>query len=151
MANKPIVPLLRSLYADNFVTYYKTHAFHFNVEGATFSQDHGLFGEIYDFLWAEHDNIGEQIRQQDKPVTVNLKTVLELSSISETSPAFKSNAEMLTELEKDVVSLLSVAQEVYEQAGAQCMGGLETYIGDYLKDLSKLHWKIKATLKRSIK
>lgn len=149
--SKPIITLLRSLYSNNFVTYYKSHVFHFNVEGNTFSQDHSLLNEIYDYLWAEHDNIGEQIRQLDKAVSPSLKDVLASADIEEETNPLKLNSDMLLCLNKDFDYLLDLAQEAYITAGKQNLGGLETYLGDYLKGLSKLNWKVKATIRKSIK
>ena len=68
--------LLTQLFADNFVTYFKSHSYHFNVDGPMFAQDHELLNEIYDFLWAQHDMLGEQIRQMDKEHHVLLKKSL---------------------------------------------------------------------------
>lgn len=149
--NKSILVLLKALYASNFVTYYKSHAFHFNIEGNTFSQDHSFFQTIYEFLQEEHDNLGEQIRQLDKPVTSTLKDVLNLSLVEESNIITKSNLDLLVILEENFCQLHEQAQELYDTANSQQYGALETYIGDYMVALSKLHWMIKATLKRSIK
>jgi len=151
VTSKPLIVLLKALYASNFVTYYKSHAFHFNIEGTTFSQDHEFFQKIYEFLQGEHDNLGEQIRQLDKPVTSTLKDVISLSLIDESNIITKNNLDLLAILEEDFCQLHEQAQELYEAASNQCYGALETYIGDYMVALSKLHWMIKATLKRSIK
>jgi starvation-inducible DNA-binding protein len=146
-----IVSALRCLYADNFVTYYKSHGFHFNVEGPTFAQDHALLNEIYDFLYEQHDMLGEQIRQLDKPAPSSLKAILGITEITETASANMSSKSMFDDLTSDFEMLIRNGQWLYEAAGESGYGGLETLIGDYLKDLSKLNWKVKATLSRSFK
>jgi starvation-inducible DNA-binding protein len=139
------------LYADNFVTYYKAHGFHFNVEGPMFSQDHALLQEIYDYLYEQHDMLGEQIRQLDKAAPSSLKAILGISEITETASSNISSRNMFENLLEDFDTLMRNGQWLYEAAGECCCGGLETLIGDYLKDLSKLRWKVKATLGKSFK
>jgi starvation-inducible DNA-binding protein len=145
-----LVSALRCLFADNFVVYYKAHGFHFNVQGQTFSQDHALLNEIYDYLYENHDSLGEQIRQLDKPAPTTLKSILSVSEIDEETGVVDLPNKQLEALADDFTTLLRNGQWVYEEAGRQCVGGLETYIGDYLAGLSKLNWKVKATLKRSL-
>jgi starvation-inducible DNA-binding protein len=145
-----LVSALRCLFADNFVVYYKSHGFHFNVQGQTFSQDHSLLNEIYDYLYENHDTLGEQIRQLDKPAPTTLKSILSVSEIDEETNVIDNPAKQLEALSADFETLLRNGQWVYEEAGRQCCGGLETYLGDYLAGLSKLNWKVKATLKRSL-
>jgi starvation-inducible DNA-binding protein len=143
--------LLKQLYADNFVTYYKSHGYHFNVEGSTFAQDHELLNEIYDFLWAQHDMLGEQIRQMDKPAPTSLKEILTIAGIKECTKVGESSKTMFTELNVDFDVLMEDAQTLYDEADMQCCGGLATLVGDYLRDLSKLNWKVKATIGKSFK
>jgi starvation-inducible DNA-binding protein len=146
-----LITMLTQLYADNFVTYYKSHGYHFNVEGPMFAQDHALLEEIYDFLWAQHDMLGEQIRQMDKGVPCSLKEVLSMTDIAECDNARKPSKEMFTWLNQDFDDLVDHAQKLYDEADIQCYGGLATLVGDYIKDLSKLNWKVKATLGKSFK
>ena len=145
-----VVSALRCLYADNFVTYYKSHAFHFNVQGQTFSQDHRLLNKLYDYLLESHDTLGEQLRQLDKPVPTSLKAILSISEIEETKEVVDSQGKEIEDILTDIEVLLRNGQWVYEEAGRQSLGGLETCIGDYLRDLSKFNWMLKATIKRSL-
>jgi len=146
-----LITQLTELYANNFVTYYRSHGYHFNVEGPMFSQDHALLEEIYDFLWTQHDMLGEQIRQMDKAVPCSLKEVLKLTDIIECDSPQKTSKEMFTWLNKDFDCLIDYAQTLYDDADLSSQGGLATLIGDYIKDLSKLNWKVKATLGKSFK
>ena len=148
--NNSLVTLLRKLYANNFVIYYKSHGYHFNVQGNTFAQDHSLLQEVYEFLYEQHDMLGEQIRQMDKAAPTSLKEILSLSSISECTKVGESSKTMFTELVDDFNKLLEDGQSLYDDADMQSCGGLATLIGDYLKALSKLNWKVKATLGASL-
>jgi starvation-inducible DNA-binding protein len=53
---------LTKLLADTFVLYFKTHSFHWNVEGPHFKSLHDLFMEQYNELWMATDEIAERIR-----------------------------------------------------------------------------------------
>lgn len=142
---------LVGLFCDNFVVYYKSHGYHFNVDGPTFVQDHGLLNEIYDFLWEQHDIFGEQLRQMDKPAPSSLKFILNAATLDECTTLGESSKIMFTELNKDFDSLLNQAQDLYDEADMASCGGLATMLGDYLKALSKLQWKLKATIGKSFK
>ena len=142
---------LVGLFCDNFVVYYKSHGYHFNVEGNTFAQDHALLEEIYDFLWEQHDVFGEQLRQMDKPAPTSLKSILTGSSIKECTELGESSKIMFLELSQDFESLMGSAQELYDEADMNACGGLATMLGDYLKALSKLNWKLKASIGKSFK
>jgi starvation-inducible DNA-binding protein len=146
-----LVGLLKQLFADNFVVYYKSHGYHFNVEGPTFPQDHELLNEIYDFLWEQHDMLGEQIRQMDKAAPSSLKEILAITDIKECNKVGESSKVMFTELNSDFDGLIEDAQTLYDNADMQSCGGLATVIGDYIKDLYKLNWKVKATIGKSFK
>ena len=122
---------LRELFADNFVLYYKVHAFHFNVQGKTFIQDHSFLEEIYDFLWTEHDNLGEQLRQLNLPVFPDLKKVIDASCLSEVTSVIDDPQVMWNKIHLDLVNIINNAQAVYVFAGNDQFGGLETYLGVY--------------------
>ena len=151
MTHEKLIIPLQQLWADNFLVYFKAHSFHFNVQGETFGQDHALFQEIYDYLWGQHDVLGEQIRQMDKPVLTSLKLVMAASSIKEATPKQKEAKEMLDEISNDISCLLDCTQALYDKAEECCCAGLSTILGDYSSALSKLNWKCKASIGRSIK
>jgi len=147
--NKAIVSGLKNLHADNFVVYFKSHVFHFDVQGTTFSQDHALLNEVYDFLWGMHDTLGEQIRQLDILPCGSMKEMLEDSIIGEYTGGTLNQMTIFTAINKDIDTLIDSAQNLYVIT-EEC-GGLQTLLGDYIKDLSKLNWKVKATIFKSIK
>lgn len=146
MATNVVAPL-RQLWADNFVVYFKSHGFHFNVQGPTFAQDHSLLQEVYEFLWGAHDDLGEQIRQQSTLVPMKVSQVLSLSSVDESGD--KGTGGGFKELVSDLEELQTCAQALFDMSS--CCAGLNTYIGDYSRDLSKLVWKVKARLGDSTK
>jgi starvation-inducible DNA-binding protein len=151
MKDSDLCTMLMQLFADNFVTYFKSHTYHFNVEGPMFAQDHALLQEIYEFLHEQHDGIGEQIRQLNKGTPCSLKEVLSMTDMVECDSPKKPSKEMFTWLNEDFDLLCNSAQKIYDEADMECYGGLATFVGDYIRDLSKLNWKVRATLGKSFK
>jgi len=148
---KQLLGNLVMFYADNFVTYYKAHAYHFNVQGSMFNQDHQFLQEIYEFFIESHDDIGEQIRQLDRAVLPSLSAVLACSSVKEEEKYDLTCDDIFKGLDKTLYDLKEKANDIYVEASNQKLAGLETYLGDYCVGINKLHWKIKATIGKSIK
>ena len=140
---------LHTLLADNFVTYFKVHTYHFSVQGTAFAQDHGLLNEIYDFLWASHDTFGEVIRQMDDLPCQSLKEILAETCLKEITTPKILQKDIFDDVANDIASLMDVAQDLYN-ISSDC-GACQTVVGDYMVALSKLHWKVRATIGRSIK
>jgi starvation-inducible DNA-binding protein len=151
MKTNSLMAGLKRIYADNFLLYYKSHAFHFNVQGPMFAQDHSLLEEVYNFLWEQHDVLGEQIRQMDATVAPSLAEILSTATATEYTKADQASKTMFNVLITDIDELMADTQTVYKTADEYNCGGLETMLGDYLKGLSKLQWKLKATNGVSIK
>lgn len=59
---KQIIEILQHILGDTFVLYFKTHSYHWNVEGPHFHSLHELFGTQYTDMWEALDDIAERIR-----------------------------------------------------------------------------------------
>ena len=149
--NLALATQLQKLWADNFLVYFKSHVFHFNIQGSTFESDHKFFRKLYEFLFAMHDTIGEQIRQLDKPVLVSLSQLIEASSMDEAEPSMKEAKVMYAEIIGDLEDIIITAQHVYDTAEENGCAGCSTMLGDYLSELGKFSWMAKATIGRSIR
>jgi starvation-inducible DNA-binding protein len=57
-----LVNSLSLLLADEIILQAKTRAFHWNVKGMAFSALHSFFGDQYDILDGQIDEIAERIR-----------------------------------------------------------------------------------------
>ena len=137
---------LANLIADNFITYFKTHVYHFNVVGPDFPQYHGqLFAEVYDYLYENHDDLNEQLRQLGYLVPNDLKAYT-AATVIPTTAGEKAAIDMMRSIAKDLNTLQMSAQKLYEEAGLEGHGALETYIGDYMTGVSKLKWKVESSL-----
>jgi len=136
---------LECLIADNFLSYFKAHVYHWNLTGINFPQFHELFKEVYDYLYENHDALNEQLRQMDVMAPTSLKDYITECSFSADNRA-KTLANMISDLESTLEDLIMSSQLLYTEAGAEGHGALETFIGDYMVGLSKLHWKVKSCL-----
>jgi starvation-inducible DNA-binding protein len=136
---------LANLIADNFLAYFNAHVYHFNVVGPDFVQYHNLFSEVYEYLFENHDSLSEQLRQMKVKVPGNLKNYL-TDSVVNSSATASGVKDMLKNTCEDLDAILQSSQKLYEEAGAEGHGALETYIGDYMTGVSKLKWKVDSCL-----
>jgi len=136
---------LKNLIADNFLGYFKAHVYHANVIDKDFNQYHNFFGEIYEYLYDNHDDLLEQLRQMDVMVPVSIKEYID-NSVVDINNKEKDVTSMLNSLLTTLELLIKLSQDLYEEAGSEGHGALETYIGDYLTGINKLRWKVKSCL-----
>mgnify|MGYP000158485595 FL=1 len=140
-----LVEKMKVVLGSTFVAGLKAHGYHWNVIGSDFPQLHDFFAEIYGEYEGSIDDIAEQIRQLDSFSPGTVARMLELSTINEDEKiptAEKMIANLLTCNE----AILSVTTEAYNMAEEQKAFGLSNYLQDRITALTKLNWKIKATL-----
>ena len=56
----------------------------------------------------------------------------------------KTDVAMLSDLAESLEDILTISQILYDEAGKESHGALETYIGDYMTGVSKLKWKLES-------
>lgn len=98
---KAIIEGLTGVLADTFVLYYKTHAYHFNVEGEDFREYHLMFEDQYNELWKAVDEIAERVRTLDAYAPVSLKTLLGQASLKESGQNIRDARQMAKDLADD--------------------------------------------------
>ena len=104
-ANTAIVENLRRVLADTFVLYFKTHSFHWNVEGPNFKSLHELFELQYNELWAATDIIAERIRTLDAYAPANWDDMMKFASLQQTGQHPDAKA-MVEELANDNMAIV---------------------------------------------
>ena len=114
-ANKKIVEGLTKVLADTFVLYFKTHGFHWNVEGINFKSYHELFEEQYNELWTVTDEIAERIRALDEYAPTTFASLIEKSDIKEQSKKLSAN-DMVKELANDNAKMAELIFPVLREA-----------------------------------
>jgi len=80
-----LVASLHIALANTFVMYFKTHSYHWNVEGSDFTQYHSFLSDLYDDLYGAVDPLSENIRKLDQYSPHSLKDLLDSTTIDEDS------------------------------------------------------------------
>ena len=55
-----LIASLKVVLGNTFIMYFKSHSYHWNVEGHHFRQFHDFFGEIYDDVYGAVDPLAEE-------------------------------------------------------------------------------------------
>lgn len=74
---------LSRVLADTYTLYFKTHAFHWNVEGPRFYGLHALFETQYKDMWTAVDAIAERIRALGRLAPGSSAQLARMSSLRE--------------------------------------------------------------------
>lgn len=133
--------------SNTFMMYYKSHSYHWNVEGMLFSQYHDFFGDLYEELHEAVDPMAEQIRALDEYAPGSLASILSKSTIEDDMNLPVDLDHMLINLEyanSQVIESLNIAFKLAEQVNKQ---GLLDFIASRLDAHAKHAWMLKASRK----
>jgi starvation-inducible DNA-binding protein len=137
---------LKSLLADAVSVYLQAHGYHWNVEGADFSQYHALFEMIYTDIYESIDPIAENLRKLDEYAPFMLSKLEELSSI--TIKAVKPEPkEMAKELLKSNEAILKSLNDVFKKANSENQQGVANFIAERIDMHQKWIWQLRASTK----
>lgn len=145
-----LIARLRQWQANSFVLYTTAHGFHWNVEGALFTQYHAFFEEIYTDVYSSIDTIAEWQRKLQSPAPFTLQEMLELNTYGEftsesNSPLILSQVllNMIEKMIEDVSNLFDVATSARQQ-------GLANFCADRQDKLQFWSWWLRSSLKSTI-
>lgn len=115
MASKAVTDGLKKVLSDTFILYFKTHSFHWNVEGPQFKALHEMFETQYNELWKATDEIAERIRALGDYAPNNLEAIASHASLQETgqTPDARAMVEMLA---NDNAAIVEVMRPVLHTA-----------------------------------
>ena len=108
---RELVEALNIFLADTAIVYYKTHAFHWDVEGTNFYGLHLMFEKFYTKLWKSMDETAERIRSLGEKVPPSFAELLQKATIAENETAPQSQV-MVRVLRDDYFELAKKAYEV---------------------------------------
>lgn len=117
---------LQKVLADTFVLYFKTHSFHWNVEGMQFHMLHTFFEEQYTELWTVSDDIAERLRALNAYAPNNFSAILKTASLSEveTTPEAGEMVKILLADHEAIVKTLSNALKAAQEVDDEVTAGL---------------------------
>lgn len=128
-ARKDISDGLARVLADTYLLYLKTHGYHWNVRGPSFTQLHGLFEEQYREMWAAVDEIAERIRTlgQDAPSSyagfTRLASIEEADGVPEARQMVADLVKGHEAVVKTIRKMLPKAQEAGDEASVDLLVG----------------------------
>ena len=135
--------------ANTFVMYFKTHAYHWNVEGADFVQYHGFLDDLYNELHDAVDPTAERLRVIGQYAPCSLKEILASTTIEEEQednvPA--NPREMFTSLLEANDKVIDSLNKVFELATKNNKQGIANFVADRLDVHAKHGWFLKSLLK----
>lgn len=142
-----LVQSMKKALADTFAFYLKAHGFHWNVEGRMFTQDHELFGNIYEEVYGSIDQFAEEIRAMDAYAPASFVRFSELTGIEDEIKILNAQG-MLEKLLADNSVVMASVEQAYELAEAARLHGLSNFLAERQDAHSKHGWQLRATLKQ---
>ena len=138
---------LKKVLANTFVMYFKTHTYHWNVEGMFFPQLHEFFGNLYEELYGAVDPIAEHIRAMDSYAPMSLTELKGLSTVMETLTDVPDAKSMVNNLIVDNNTVIISLMQAYQEAEKASELGLSNFLQDRIDIHQKHGWMLKATAK----
>jgi starvation-inducible DNA-binding protein len=138
---------LKKVLANTFVMYFKTHTYHWNVEGMFFPQLHEFFGDLYEELYGAIDPIAEHIRAMDSYTPLSLVELKGLSTVMETLAGVPDAKSMVNNLIVDNNTVIISLMQAYQEADKASELGLANFLQDRIDIHQKHGWMLKATAK----
>lgn len=138
---------LSRMLADTYLTYLKTHNFHWNVEGPMFQTLHVMFMEQYTEAWNAIDLVAERIRALGHYAPGTYKEYLKLGSVKETEgvPKAEQMVKLLIQAQESVVRTARSVLPIAEQANDQPTLDLLT---QRMQIHEKNAWMLRSLLKK---
>ena len=141
-----LIEQLKVILGTNFGLYFKSHSFHWNIEGPDFAQYHKFLCKLYEQVFDNTDLIAEKIRMLDSYAPTTLPRILELSDIPDTEN-IPSAVAMLSQLRQDNDRFI-----IHLKAGIVAADEAnEPAIGNFLQDILDQHQKHAWMLRSLIK
>jgi len=131
-----LIEQMKTILGTTFGLYFKSHAFHWNVEGPDFAQYHGFLGDFYESVYGNVDPIAEHIRALNSYAPVSLSRMMELSDIEE-KDSVPSALAMIEDLK-----VSNDRYMVHLRAGITAAESAnEPAVGNFLQDILDQHQK----------
>ena len=141
-----ITGILNRLLADEFSLYARARAFHWNVTGRHFAQDHALFEEEYEALDETIDEVAERARSLGGKVQAMLSQYVENRTLPEVDSTAMSSEEMIASMRDGHEAMARQLREdipVADEAGDE---GTADFLTALLEAHEKRAWMLRAHL-----
>jgi starvation-inducible DNA-binding protein len=128
--------------------YYKTHQFHWNVEGIEFTQYHTFFEEIYTDVYNSVDPIAELLRKLDEYAPVSIDELYKYKTLEEETTREILLSDILSSLIKANDEVLASLNKVFTLANSNKQQGVCNFIADRIDTHQKHGWFLRASAKK---
>lgn len=132
--------------ANTFVLYFKSHSFHWNVEGKNFSEMHAFFGGIYEEVYGAIDPMAEEIRACGYYAPRNLNEMYNYKTITDINEATNVN-EMLMDLSNANAVTLESLNKLFDLLTAAKKQGFADFVTARIDAHEKHGWMLRSFLK----
>jgi len=139
---------IKVLLANATVMYYKTHQFHWNVEGIEFTQYHEFFGDLYIDVYNSVDPIAELLRKLDEYAPVSIDELYKYKTLEEETTRVILLSDILASLIKANEEVLASLNKVFTIANANKQQGICNFIADRIDTHQKHGWFLRASAKK---
>jgi len=139
---------IKVLLANATVMYYKTHQFHWNVEGIEFTQYHEFFGDLYIDVYNSTDPIAELLRKLDEYAPVSLDELFKFKTLQEETDRKILLSDILASLLAANEEVLASLNKVFAVATKQNQQGICNFIADRIDTHQKHGWFLRASAKK---
>jgi starvation-inducible DNA-binding protein len=139
---------IKVLLANATVMYYKTHQFHWNVEGIEFTQYHTFFEEIYTDVYNSVDPTAELLRKLDEYAPVSIDELYKYKTLEEETTRVILLSDILASLIKANDEVLASLNKVFTIANANKQQGICNFIADRIDTHQKHGWFLRASAKK---
>jgi starvation-inducible DNA-binding protein len=146
-SNPQLVTQLNVILADTMLFYFKSHSFHWNVEGANFNDYHAFFAAVYTATFANVDPLAEHIRMLSEYAPNSLQQLIAGASIREVSTKPGSASEMFSILKSDNEKIIAGLKSGKDIANSTGVTDVANYLEELITAQRKLAWMLDALLK----
>jgi starvation-inducible DNA-binding protein len=143
-AQDQVANLLNTLLADYNVLAVKAKNYHWNIIGRHFQPLHGFFGELYDALSEDIDNIAERTRALGRRPLGNMAAFIEHATLQEETREGLKAEQMLKTLLKDQEAVIVELRKSIEKADLLGDAGSADFMTALLEAREKSAWMVRA-------
>ena len=142
---KELHTALEETFSANFVTYYRTHVAHVNIQGRTFYQDHKLLQKIYEYFQDNIDTLAEKIRTTRAFMPTSLQTVIAVSPVMDMDVEGDA-MDLFRMVEEDLEAMIDQYHALNDAAEAVNYIDISNYAQDQIGIIAKFRWMVESTI-----
>ena len=145
-----LISRLKQWQANSVVLYSTAHGFHWNVEGALFTQYHAFFEQIYTDVYETIDTIAEWQRKLDAPAPFTLGEFVSLNTYGDVTSPSNSPLVMSQILLEMIEKMISDIKDLFDVATSSREQGLANFCADRQDKLEFWAWWLRSSIKTTV-